>query len=589
MAIWAGPRGRELTRIAQVVPDVPSFAVDDGFAYEVPDDLSGVEVGSLVRVPLGGRRVRGFVTAVRSGTPERALKQILARSGDLPVFDEDLLQTARWVSTHYVAPLSTVLSRCAPPNVPRSAAGAAARSPDPQAGGGRTRPRYLVTGVDPVPTIAPVVGPFVEAGRTVMVTAPTVDEAARVRAELGDLFGERVILATSQSSAAERTRAWVLAAEAAGPVIVGTREVTFWGAGTLGLAAVIEEGRRGYKAKQTPTFNVRDVLRRRSAIERFGLLFAGAVPTTDAVAAGVEIIADGRRVWPLVDIADRREDSGRFILERTRAAVASTLRGGGSVFMLANRRGYAAAFRCVRCRELRRCTNCGAGLDGTGTCQRCGTEHDACPVCGGVRFEPLGTGIGRVADELRRMFGDVVGEVGHGSRIQVGTERDLVGLEPADLAVAVDADGLMLAPHYRAGEDALRLLVRMTLATTPGRGRKALVQTALPDHPVMEALRAGRPMDFVKAELAARKESGFPPVGELLAFGTNAPQEEAAPLLEEASEGAIVLGPAPSAGGHRWLVQGSDLGKVRIRLRSAVQGLRDGGWRVRVDADPVDL
>jgi hypothetical protein len=28
---------------------------------------------------------------------------------------------------------------------------------------------------------------------------------------------------------------------------------------------------------------------------------------------------------------------------------------------------------------------------------------------------------------------------------------------------------------------------------------------------------------------------------------------------------------------------------VRLRLRSAVQHLRDGGARVRVDADPVDL
>jgi len=567
---------------------VPSFAVDDGFAYEVPDDLSDVRVGSLVRVPLGGRRVKGYVTSLRTGSPDRPLKAILAQSGDLPVFDRDLLQTVRWVSTHYVAPLSTVLGRCAPPNVPRSVGNGPDDAPTPAAAP-RARSRYLVTGADPVATAAPSIVPLVEAGRPVIVTAPTVEEAARVVSALESDFGGIVMLATSQSSAAKRTRAWAKVTESAGTIVVGTREVTFWGAGSIGLAVVIQEGRRGYKAKQTPTFNVRDVLRRRSAVERFGLLFVGAVPTTDAVAAGVEIVSDSRRIWPLTEVVDRREDSGRFILDRTRAAIGSVLRGGGSVFVLANRRGYAAAFRCVRCRELRRCTNCGAGLESSGTCPRCGTDHDACPICGGARFEPLGTGIGRTTDELKRMFGDVIGEVGDGSRIQVGTERDLVELHPVDLAVAIDADGLMLAPHYRADEDALRLLVRVAMATTPGRGRKALVQTGMPDHPVMEAVQSGRPMGFVEAELAVRKESGFPPVGELLALVTNAPPGETTPLLEAAGEGAAVLGPAALTGGHRWLLQGSDLGTVKVRLRSVVQGLRDAGWRVRVDADPVDL
>jgi hypothetical protein len=37
------------------------------------------------------------------------------------------------------------------------------------------------------------------------------------------------------------------------------------------------------------------------------------------------------------------------------------------------------------------------------------------------------------------------------------------------------------------------------------------------------------------------------------------------------------------------LIQGHDLARVRLRLRSAVRRLRDGGFRVRIDVDPVDL
>jgi len=83
-----GPHRRgsvPLTGAVRVVPDVASFAVDDGFAYAVPEGMA-VEVGSLVRVPLGGRRVRGWVVAV--GEPPRPrLRPLLAVSGNLAVFD----------------------------------------------------------------------------------------------------------------------------------------------------------------------------------------------------------------------------------------------------------------------------------------------------------------------------------------------------------------------------------------------------------------------------------------------------------------------------------------------------------------------
>jgi len=586
--------------IAQVVPDIPSFAVDDGFAYEIPEDLSGIEVGTLVRVPLSGRRVKGYVTAVRRGVPDRPLRPIQGASGDLPVFDRALLETARWVSTYYVAPLSVVLSRCAPPNLPRSHPAPEVAVPtitddelaawsEAQVVRGRTRPRYLVTGNPSIATIAPSIGPVVATNQNVFVAAPTVEEAAAAARELTTHFSDRVRLATSQTSAAERTEAWALSTSDSGVVIVGTREIAFWGASSIGLAVVVEEGRRAYKAKQTPTYHVRDVFRRRSAVERFGLLFVGAVPTTDAVAAGVEVTTGRQRVWPLVDVVDRREEPGALVMDRTRIAIGAVLRSRGSVFVMVNRRGYAAAFRCVACQEVRRCTNCGAGLGRSGTCERCGSEHDGCAECGGVRFQPLGAGIGRVVDDLSRSFPGSVGEVGSNTPVQVGTERDLVELDPVDLGIAIDADGMLLAPHYRASEDALRSLVRVALATTPGRGRKALVQTAQPDHPVMTTLRAGRPMPFVEDELAIRAETGFPPVGALLALETDAPGDAADAVLREAGEAATVLGPAPLGEGHRWLFQGDDLDKVRIRLRSVVQTLRDGGARVRVDADPVDL
>jgi len=549
-----------------------------------------------VRVPLGSRRVRGYVTSVTRGTPERRLRPVLSRSGQQGAFTPPLLRSLRWTATHYVAPLSTVLNRCAPPNLPKAPPSAQV-APVPhiegpleewgahQVGGGRTRPGFLVTG-DPLPAVTSAISPIVAAGKNVIVAAPTVVEAHATATALAEIFGSRVRIATSSESAAVRTTAWTRVSSATGSIVVGTREVAFWGTTGLGLVVVLDEGRRAYKSPQTPTYHVREVLRRRAAVERFSLLLTGAVPTSEAVSGDPEMLRFDRRIWPLVDVADRGDPGFGSGAVGSRAVQAiSALGESGTVFVLVPRRG--GTYRCARCRELRRCPECQAMLDRSGVCARCGTQTAVCPVCGGRRFEALGGGVSRVVDDLGRSFRDSVGAVGSGRRIVVGTERDLVGLDPVDLVVVIDPDVGILAPNYRADEDALRLLARAVLAAKPGRGRRALIQTSLPDHPVFTALRKGDSGAFMEEVLGRRSLTGFPPVGELIAVETDA--GEASSDLSEAARDAVLLGPAEEGDRYRWLIQGRDLTRVRVRLRVAVQRLRDAGARVRVDADPVDL
>lgn len=536
------------------------------------------------------------MTAIREEEPDRPLRPVAARSGRKGVFNSVMLASLRWVASHYVAPLSTVLGRCAPPNLPRKQprhhgtfeeviSGPLTKWGERQIASGRTRAGYLLA-KDPMEGVVSAMAPMVRSGKNVIVTAPTVIESQAAAERLRAVFGERVVTATSDDSPKTRTDAWTQIASETGSVVVGTREVAFWGAGTVGLAVVLEEGRRGYKSPQTPTYNVRDVLRRRSVIERFALLLTGAVPTSESISSGIEIVRSTRRIWPLVEIADRTEEaeSSGTLGERVKRAIA-TLDGTATVFVLVPRRG--GVFRCGRCRELRKCPACGGSLERNGMCARCGKTLASCGACGGTRFESLGTGVPRVVEDLSRTFGSDVGSAGRGCRITVGTERDLAGLAPVDLVVVVDPDVWILAPNYRADEDALRLLVRAVVAAKHARGRRAIVQTSLVDHPVFNALRSGDPIPFMETVVARRQESGFPPVGELIALETDA--RDAAGLLEEATGEASLLGPASEGERDRWLIQGRDLTRVRLRLRNAVGHLRDGGFRVRVDADPMDL
>jgi primosomal protein N' len=65
-------------------------------------------VGSIVRVPLSGRKTRGFIVELaeeRGG----ALKDVTSLSSQVPVFDQGLLKTLQWAATHYVAPLAVLM------------------------------------------------------------------------------------------------------------------------------------------------------------------------------------------------------------------------------------------------------------------------------------------------------------------------------------------------------------------------------------------------------------------------------------------------------------------------------------------------
>ena len=587
-------------RIAQVVPAVPSFSVDDGFSYAVPSDMEP-SVGSIVRVPLGGRRIRGFVTGLRSGDASE-LKPLLRVSSRVPVFDQHLLQTLRAIAVHYVAPQSVVLAKAAPPNLPHRwsprelpalKAGGGEVLTDLAghlAGGGYDRPHYVLGRAPWAGMVADLARPVLGAGRSVVVMMPTVSEMTEMVTVLQPSFPERLVSATSAGEAKQVTAAWSRANRQAGTLLVGTREIAFWPARDLGLVIMLGEGRKGMKEKSTPTIHAREVVRRRAAVERFGLVLAGSVPTSEVVAAGIPTVRrGGTRTWPLVEVVDRTEEppGSGFVAGRSLAAMRAVAGRRGRVFVFTHRRGYAPAFRCSKCRLVRTCERCDARAERGPSCPRCGTDLPACAGCGGATFEPLGAGADRIIEQLQRAV--PAGPVGSDSPVWVGTERDLPAVSGVDLAVVVDADGLIHAPHYRAGEDALRLLARVAETVGPGSGRRAIVQTGRPDDPVIAALRHGDPVQYLEGVVAERAATRLPPVGEVLVLELDRPGSADAELRRLAGDRAEVFGPAPHGDRYRWLVQGADLRPVRIGLRSLVQEWRDGGVRVRIDVDPLDL
>ena len=103
------------TRICRVQPDVP--AVTRAFDYLVPDALADVvTVGTIVRVPLHGRRVRGWVVA-DDVVPETSVERLVpvhkvASAGPPP----SVVDLARWAAHRWAGPVTTFLRAASPPN-----------------------------------------------------------------------------------------------------------------------------------------------------------------------------------------------------------------------------------------------------------------------------------------------------------------------------------------------------------------------------------------------------------------------------------------------------------------------------------------
>ncbi len=100
-------------RVASVVIDVPTRALDRPFDYSVPEGLD-VTTGHCVAVNFANRRSVGYVVAIKDSSPHPRLKELEAVLAG-PFFDQVAVDLARWIADEYVAPLSEALRLFTPP------------------------------------------------------------------------------------------------------------------------------------------------------------------------------------------------------------------------------------------------------------------------------------------------------------------------------------------------------------------------------------------------------------------------------------------------------------------------------------------
>jgi primosomal protein N' (replication factor Y) len=164
--------------------------------------------------------------------------------------------------------------------------------------------------------------------------------------------------------------------------------------------------------------------------------------------------------------------------------------------------------------------------------------------------------------------------------VVVGTEAVLHRVRGAAVVAFLDLDAELLAPRYRAAEEAMALVARAARLVGPrSGGGRLLLQTRLPDHEVVAAALHADPSRVAEAEASRRATLRFPPAAAVAAV-SGAPAEAFVEPLR-ATLGLDVLGPLDG----RWLVRAPDA----ATLCDALAATPRPAGRLRVAVDPVRL
>ena len=485
-------------------------------------------------------------------------------------------------------------------------------------------------------------------GKQVLVLMPEIALTNQFITRCEERFGARPAEWHSGVSAPMRGRVWRAVAENKAKLVVGARSALFLPFPDLGLIVVDEEHDQSYKQEERVAYQARDMAVVRGHLGHAPVVLSSATPSIESlvnaeqgryrhVRLGTRYKAAGLPAISAIDMRASPPERGRWLSPLLVEAVGETLSRGEQALLFLNRRGYAPVTLCRKCGFKFECPNCSAWLVEHRfrrrlECHHCGTFvpiPETCPSCGAEHsLVPCGPGIERIAEEVAELFPEArrvllssdltpsISDLRETLReiedrevdVIIGTQLVAKGHHFPGLALVgvVDGDLGLAQADPRAAERTFQLLNQVTgragRDAIPGRG---LIQTYMPEHPVIQALISADRDTFYEREIAARRDAGLPPFGRLASLLVSGSSREgvegyarAVALAAPPAAKIRVLGPAEAPlsvirGRHRYrlLVKASreaDLqAYLRLWLNEAPKA--KGDLRLTVDVDPYSF
>ena len=419
---------------------------------------------------------------------------------------------------------------------------------------------YGVTGSGKTLVYQKVIKGVVASGGSALVLIPEISLTPQIVSRFRACFGDRIGLQHSAMSNGERTDVWRGIRAGEFSIVIGARSAVFAPLKNLRLIIVDEEGDASFKQNEpNPRYNARDVALVRAAQ-------VGAVTVLGSATPSVESFHNAERGrYTLLELPSRVDGvpapsirfttppktKGKVFGTELERAVVGRVQLGEQAILLLNRRGFFTFIFCPQCGHILRCRHCEITLtyhrkENLLRCHICGyriSPPRTCPECGKL-LKYAGTGTQRVEEELAgliprskmtRLDLDTTRRRGSHHRILKGFAREeqaiLLGTKmvarghdypQVTLVGVVSADVELAFPDFRCDERTFTLLLqaagRAGRSPDSGQPGEVLIQTWMPDHPILKLVEKGDYRAFYQREIELRRSLNYPPLGWMILF-----------------------------------------------------------------------
>ena len=485
-------------------------------------------------------------------------------------------------------------------------------------------------------------------GQQVLLLVPEIGLTPQLVTRFRQRFQNPLAILHSGLNDRERLTAWQQARSGAAAIVIGTRSAIFTPLARPGLIVVDEEHDASLKQQDGFRYSARDLAVWRARHLDIPVILGSATPSLESL----HNVEQGRYQhctlpertgnarmpdFKVLDIRNQPLEDGLSypLLD----AIRAHLDAHGQVLLFLNRRGFAPTLMCYECDWVAECRRCDARMtwhhaDNQLHCHHCGSQRPVdtvCPQCSSTELHPVGQGTERVGQALAERFPDIeriridrdttrrkgelqalLAQAESGERqLLLGTQMLAKGhhFPNVTLVAILDADHGLFSTDFRASERMAQLIVQVAgRAGRHERRGEVIIQTAHPDHPLLQQLVTRGYPAFARAALAERQAAGLPPatrIALLRAEAANA--QEPIDFLEDARQrvsdsgisGVEAWGPVPAtmerrAGRYRaqLLLQSEQTGRLQQLLGQLVRQLEGlkSARRVRwsIDVDPAD-
>lgn len=503
-----------------------------------------------------------------------------------------------------------------------------------------------VTGSGKTEVYLQVIDKVLEAGKQVLILVPEIGLTPQLLSRFSARFQQPIAILHSHLNETQRQTAWQLAKEGRVNLVIGTRTAVFTPMPRLGLIVIDEEHDLSLKQMDGVRYSARDTALMRAHLANIPIILGSATPSLESLYncmqkkySLLELNQKAVSTLPLhfqlIDLRAQHLEHG--IAAPTLAAIKTHLEKNQQVLVFINRRGFAPVLLCHQCGWMADCRACDSHLTfhkqlGQMICHHCGLTQKApvsCKSCHSAELIPVGAGTQRIHEYLSAQFpkNQVIridrDEVSKKNafnlqldKIHSGEAQLIVGTQMLakghhfprlSLVVILDADSGLYNQDFRAQEQLGQLLTQV--AGRAGREHiqgEVIIQTHLPQHPMLNLLIKEGYDAFAEELLKTRNQSELPPYHYLALIRAQSKSVSSVlKFLHEAKDHIqlpplTLMGPAPAPmprKAHQHRMQLLIKSPNRHALKGALTQLREwltinkktNGIRWSVDVDPMDL